>query len=927
MYFVKYGDKYLHDPRVTECSLHDLKIDKEENSCGYCDFTIYPNHPMHNKLKERDTNNPVEVYDDDVLLFSGFIYELGEEFYLDGAVKCKGELDYLRDSVVRPYSTLFRGFGLRAPNTVDGYFEWLIEQHNSQVEVNKQFKMGINQGRSLVEDNYIFKENDKYPTTIDEISEKLLNKDVGGVGGYIRTRHENGVRYIDYISEWTDQNVQILDFGVNLTNYSKTDDSSSIATYVIPLGASMINTAYPYDAGYRETTDTAPVEGKIYYTLTENGYSQCSQEMTAFESGVTYYEYFEEYDESNQSLTLTGLEDGSYWDKDYVKKGDMIYCESAVEKYGMIGMKYENTEITTMEELEVYGIVALKEYISPKRTIEIKAVDMHLINPDIKPIQIGEYVRVRSKPHDLDSFFLCTSISLDLNNPENSVYTLGTTYDTLTGQQNKRINALNASVNKQIEKAQALTNEAKETAKLANATISKVSQTAQSANATAVEANTKADQAQASVTEMQNTVSQLIISTASVDDELVVMDQRISNNTSVANAAKADAALALEEIDELSSELETLSNTMTADYVRKTELTEVTAELESQINQNAGEISTLVTRTTTIDETASAAKTTADTAKTTADKAKTAADNAQDAADTAQRDVNELVVRVITAETAIEQNSEAIALRATKTEVTTSATNTLNSAKSYSDSQLDLRADSIETRVSTVEDDVENASGLIQNPSSLSWYTQQTTNIDNAAKTATSFMQYDSTNGLQVGNRQNGSWSGTRARMKNNAFEILDGSGNVLASYGASSIEFDNPVTFKADGITIDNTDALCALGQNNVLWSHATGYYMNASQTITLSANISRQLSGAVFAWVKYGTTSDWLYFFVPKSHVLNHGGASVRMSDPYLGVAKYLYVSNAKVTGVASNNQSGTMNGIAYNNSQYVLRYVIGV
>lgn len=101
----------------------------------------------------------------------------------------------------------------------------------------------------------------------------------------------------------------------------------------------------------------------------------------------------------------------------------------------------------------------------------------------------------------------------------------------------------------------------------------------------------------------------------------------------------------------------------------------------------------------------------------------------------------------------------------------------------------------------------------------------------------------------------------------------------------------------------------------------------MNASQSVTLASNISIQLSGAVFAWVKYGTTSDWLYFFVPKSHVSKHGGSSVRMSDPYLGVAKYLQVSDGTIAGVASNEQRGTMNGIAYNNKQYVLRYVIGV
>ena len=46
---------------------------------------------MYNKIKERDTENSVDVYDDK-LLFSGFIYELGYKFQLDGHVKCKGDL-------------------------------------------------------------------------------------------------------------------------------------------------------------------------------------------------------------------------------------------------------------------------------------------------------------------------------------------------------------------------------------------------------------------------------------------------------------------------------------------------------------------------------------------------------------------------------------------------------------------------------------------------------------------------------------------------------------------------------------------------------------------------------------------------------------------------------------------------------------------
>ena len=486
MYFVKYGNDYLHDPRVSEYILSDLSLECSENTCGYCDFTIYPDNPMYSKLKERDADNPIKVYDNDKLLFSGYIYELGMDFYLDGKVKCKGELDYLNESIIRPYSTLENGYGKQPPTSVDGYFEWLINEHNSQVKSNKQFIVGINQGASLDTNNYIYRESTKYPTTWKEISEKLLDD----LGGFIRIRHENNTRYIDYLSEWSDTNTQVLDFGVNLTDYTQTDDSDNIVTFVVPLGARMSETSYSYNDGYYKTTDTVMNTDKDYYTWSENGYTKVGDDVTVFEPGITYYEYYELFDESNLSLTIVGTEDKEY-DTGYKKSGDIIYCESAVQKYGWIGGTYENTDVTTKEQLIAKSIVALKNQISPKRTIEIKAVDMHLINPDMNPIRIGEYVRVRSKPHSLDSYFLCTSIDLDLNNPENSKYTLGTTFDTLTGQQNKRIKLLNETINQTYEKTEKLTEKEKQNALSANEALKQsnsASETAKDAKDTANEA-------------------------------------------------------------------------------------------------------------------------------------------------------------------------------------------------------------------------------------------------------------------------------------------------------------------------------------------------------------------------------------------------------------------------------------------------------
>lgn len=505
MYFVKYGKEYLHDPRSKGYILLDLTIDCEENSCGYCDFTIYPDHPMYGKLRERDADNPIEVYDDDILLFAGFIYELGKEFYLNGQVRCKGELDYLSESIVRPYSTLQRGYGNLAPYSLNSYFEWLIDQHNKQVSDNKQFKIGHVYLSNLDKSNYIYAENDMYPSTVEEISEKLINV----YGGYLQVRHENGSRYIDYIAEWSDENTQVLDFGVNLTDYTETDDSSSLATYVVPMGASISSTDYDYNDGYFVTSDTSPVKGKEYYTRTSryaecsgltsfdygisyyeiqgsmetfvitsdttpnssktyyvrsNIYSICPDDISAFESGTTYYEYNEANDESRLLLTLNGYPDNYLHSTKYINKGDLIYSVNGVKKYGWIGKTVQNAAIATKKELYQQGLIELINAESPKRTIEIKAVDMHFVNPDIKPIRIGEYVRVRSTPHNLDSYFLCREISLDLNNPENSTYILGSTYDTLTGEQNKRAKELNSKLNKQYDSAYAISEEAKESA-------------------------------------------------------------------------------------------------------------------------------------------------------------------------------------------------------------------------------------------------------------------------------------------------------------------------------------------------------------------------------------------------------------------------------------------------------------------------------
>ena len=60
--------------------------------------------------------------------------------------------------------------------------------------------------------------------------------------------------------------------------------------------------------------------------------------------------------------------------------------------------------------------------------------------------------------------------------------------------------------------------------------------------------------------------------------------------------------------------------------------------------------------------------------------------------------------------------------------------------------------------------------------------------IANAAKVATNFIGYDSTNGLIIGNKTSGTWSGYHSQILSDRFNILDESSTVLASFGTTTV-------------------------------------------------------------------------------------------------------------------------------------------
>lgn len=119
------------------------------------------------------------------------------------------------------------------------------------------------------------------------------------------------------------------------------------------------------------------------------------------------------------------------------------------------------------------------------------------------------------------------------------------------------------------------------------------------------------------------------------------------------------------------------------------------------------------------------------------------------------------------------------------------------------------------------------------------------------------------------------------------------------------------------------------------VLWNGVS--FMYSSLTITLSEAISAQPRGIVLVFSHYdysgGTVHDysWAFHFVPKWFVSAYSGKGCDFVYTTSGDSlqrKYLYISDTTIKGHDLNsNQSYKLNGLSIDQTDSVLRYVIGV
>lgn len=364
---------------ITEGKLH-LGI----GISGDLEITIPSYNPAVDDL--RILTDEIVFYRNNIELWRGRPISSEQSFDLQTKIVCEGCLSYFYDTFYPPYTH---------KGTISDFFTSIIQNHNLSVEAQKRFNVGY----VTVTDsnNYISRSCKSYSRSLSVLKDKLQDSTLGG---YLRVRVENGVKYLDYLSGYNTTATQPAKYGYNILDAAINIEYNDLITAVLPLGAQQEETGIMIEDSEGEENDST----------------------------------------TGTRLTIKSINNNSPY----------IYDADAVSKYGWICDVAEWDDVTLPENLMERGQAYLQEHMSAIKSFTIKAVDMNLADNTVISWQIGDKVQIKSSPHGIDINAELTELEIDIINIENNILTFGSK-TSLTDSINRNQSSVEDLINSEIQ--------------------------------------------------------------------------------------------------------------------------------------------------------------------------------------------------------------------------------------------------------------------------------------------------------------------------------------------------------------------------------------------------------------------------------------------------------------------------------------------
>ena len=387
MYQITCDNQVIYDIRSQDRIVTSPRLTLETGKNGTLSFRIPKTNPCFDLINLK--KSIFRVFQVDIVgnqkiytqIFRGAANTRDEDFYSRGQIEIEGELSFFNDTVVRKYN--YNG-------SVLGLFQKYVNEHNARVDDSKKFY--VRNCTVTDSNNYITRANENYPTTKEEMDNKLIDL----LGGHFETEEVeeddgqgNIVKkvYIDYLADYTEYNTQPIVFGRNMLDFTKCISAENIKTVIIPLGKK----------------------------------------------------------EEDNYVTIASVNNG----RDYIED------TAAVNIFGRIEGIVKHDDVTVPSNLLSKGRKDLEDSIQLSTTININAADLHELDVNVEALRVGRLTRVVSIPHKWDRYMLLTKLELNLDDIKSSRITLGQTYKSFTEKQIKNQNQMNV-ISQSIVKVESL---------------------------------------------------------------------------------------------------------------------------------------------------------------------------------------------------------------------------------------------------------------------------------------------------------------------------------------------------------------------------------------------------------------------------------------------------------------------------------------
>lgn len=247
---------YLNDSLFFSTSSADntLKLTSAElnlviGQAGTFTFTVPPDNIAFDQFEK--FTSYVDVYKDTELVFSGRVLEDGKTFTTEQTIMCEGMMAVLNDTIFRPRTI---------NDTLQNLVETIIDNHNSQVEADKQITIGT----ITVQDEYVYRAYETIETSWSRLSD--LVESYGGMMQVVKTE---GVLYFNWWEDLPQTNTQTIDFGSNILDITQQSSGADIVTVLVPLGAEADN-----EDGTKSRVGIASVNGGLDYIVNADGVTE-----------------------------------------------------------------------------------------------------------------------------------------------------------------------------------------------------------------------------------------------------------------------------------------------------------------------------------------------------------------------------------------------------------------------------------------------------------------------------------------------------------------------------------------------------------------------------------------------------------------------------------------------------------------------------